>query len=386
MNRSPVRILYVHHNADTYGASRSLLRLLSKLPRNRFQPLVLLAQDGPLRTKLEDLGVEVVLGPVSLITRPVFRSWRILPFLVGLPLSVFFIWRLIRARQIDLVHTNTGVILTSGLAAKLARVPHVWHIRDWFQEFKSIWSFHSRYILWSSERVLAVSRAVAGQFPRSEKVEVIHNGFSLEEFAVPKDKLARAFREQFNLSDEWVVGCVGRIKQVRKGQEILIEAASLLEKKGIRAKYVLVGAPFPGNESHLEALQDLIRDLKLESRVILTGELEDAKPAYAAMDIFVLPSAQPEPFGGVVMEAMAMGVPVIATRIGGSIDQVEEGITGFLIPPSDPNALAEKLERLLRDSALRSRMSQAGPQRIAQSFSLEDMVRRIEHVYAQCLF
>lgn len=385
MNRPPVRILYVHHNADTYGASRSLLRLLAQLSRDRFHPLVLLAENGPLRSKLEALNVEVVLGPVSVITRPLFHTWRIIPFLAGLPVSVLHVWQLIRSKRIDLVHTNTGVILTSALAAQMAGVPHIWHIRDWFQEFRSIWLLYSRWILGSSDRVLAVSRAVAAQFPTSPKVEVIHNGFSPEEFAVPKAKLSRAFRDQFNLGDEFVVGCVGRIKWVRKGQEILVQAAALLEKKGIRAKYVIVGAPFPGNETHLDELRRLIRDLNLESRVVLTGELEDTRPAYAAMDVFVLPSAQPEPFGGVVMEAMSMGIPVIATAIGGSLDQVADGVTGFLIPPSDPQALAEKIDVLIRDPQLRSRMAQAGPERIAQTFSLEGMVRRLEQVYLEVL-
>lgn len=385
MNRPPVRILYVHHNADTYGASRSLLRLLAQLSRDRFHPLVLLAENGPLRSKLEALNVEVVLGPVSVITRPLFHTWRIIPFLAGLPVSVLHVWQLIRSKRIDLVHTNTGVILTSALAAQMAGVPHIWHIRDWFQEFRSIWLLYSRWILGSSDRVLAVSRAVAAQFPTSPKVEVIHNGFSPEEFAVPKAKLSRAFRDQFNLGDEFVVGCVGRIKWVRKGQEILVQAAALLEKKGIQAKYVIVGAPFPGNETHLDELRRLIRDLNLESRVVLTGELEDTRPAYAAMDVFVLPSAQPEPFGGVVMEAMSMGIPVIATAIGGSLDQVADGVTGFLIPPSDPQALAEKIDVLIRDPQLRSRMAQAGPERIAQTFSLEGMVRRLEQVYLEVL-
>ncbi|MBI2946332.1 MAG: glycosyltransferase [Verrucomicrobia bacterium] len=385
MNRPPVRILYVHHNADTYGASRSLLRLLAQLSRDRFHPLVLLAENGPLRSKLEALNVEVVLGPVSVITRPLFHTWRIIPFLAGLPVSVLHVWQLIRSKRIDLVHTNTGVILTSALAAQMAGVPHIWHIRDWFQEFRSIWLLYSRWILGSSDRVLAVSRAVAAQFPTSPKVEVIHNGFSPEEFAVPKAKLSRAFRDQFNLGYEFVVGCVGRIKWVRKGQEILVQAAALLEKKGIRAKYVIVGAPFPGNETHLDELRRLIRDLNLESRVVLTGELEDTRPAYAAMDVFVLPSAQPEPFGGVVMEAMSMGIPVIATAIGGSLDQIADGVTGFLIPPSDPQALAEKIDVLIRDPQLRSRMAQAGPERIAQTFSLEGMVRRLEQVYLEVL-
>jgi glycosyltransferase involved in cell wall biosynthesis len=217
------------------------------------------------------------------------------------------------------------------------------------------------------------------------KVTVVHNGFSLDEFAVPKPELARQFRERFHLGNEPVVGCVGRIKLVRKGQEVLVQAAALLQRRGLQARYLFVGAPFPGNESHLADLQKLIQENGLEDHVVFTGELPDPRPAYAAMDVFVLPSAQPEPFGGVVMEAMAMGVPVIATNIGGSTDQVAEGVTGFLVPPSDPGALANRIERLLRDAVLRSQLGEAGPRRIAEQFSLEQMVRRIERIYEQAL-
>ena len=385
MSPPPVRVLYVHHNPDTYGASRSLLRLLGKLPRDRFTPIVLLAEDGPLRSLLESLPVEVIVHPVSVITRPVFRSWRLLPFLAQLPLSVLFIRQLIRRRQIQLVHTNTGVVVSAGLAAKWAGVPHVWHIRDWFQEFRAFWRLYSRYILWTSRSVLAVSGAIARQFPTDPKVEVAHNGFSLEEFAVPRQELARQFRDRFQLGHEFVVGCVGRIKLVRKGQEVLIQAADLLEKRGLHAKYLIVGAPFPGNESHLADLQRLAQERGLSDRVIFTGEMKDPRPAYAAMDVFVLPSAQPEPFGGVVMEAMAMGVPVIATHIGGSTDQVAEGVTGFLVPPSDPSALADRIEQVMRDPDLRFRLGQAGPRRIAERFSLEQMVGQIVRIYDRVL-
>jgi glycosyltransferase involved in cell wall biosynthesis len=385
MSDSPVRILYVHHNADTYGASRSLLRLLGKLRRDRFEPIVVLSEDGPLRPLLEALQVEVIVHPVSVITRPIFRSWRIVLFLANFPLSVLYIHRLIRRKSISLVHTNTGVLVSAGLAAKMAGVPHLWHIRDWFQEFRAFWLLYSKYILWSSRRVIAVSAAMARQFPASDKVTVVHNGFSLDEFALPKPEVARQFRERFQLGQDFVVGCVGRIKLIRKGQEVLVKAAALLVKKGIQARFVIVGAPFPGNEDHLIELKRLIRNLGLESYVRLTGELKDTRPAYAAMDLFVLPSAQPEPFGGVVMEAMAMGVPVIATNIGGSIDQVADGVTGFLVPPSNPEALAEKIEQLMRDPHLRLQFGQAGPRRIAQEFSLEKMVSRIESIYTEAL-
>lgn len=382
--RAPLRILYVHNSADIYGASRSLLRLLGALNRAKFSPLVLLPEDGPLRPLIESHQIEVVIHPgLSVINRQVFHSWRLLWFFAQFPASVIFLWRLIRRQQIDLVHTNTGVILSPALSARLAGVPHVWHVRDWFQEFRRFWPWYARYMTGCSARAIAVSEAIAAQFPRRDKVMVVHNGFSLEEFAVPRDAYAQEFRQRLKMENEFVVGCVGRIKLVRKGQEVLIHAAALLAQKNKHVKFVIVGSPAPGSEDHLDKLKALARELRVEDRVVFTGEISDTRMVYPALDVFVLPSAQPEPFGGVVMEAMAMGVPVIATNIGGSLDQVAEGETGFLVPPADPQALAEKIMLLIDNAALRSRMSAAGPRRIGEKFSLTQMVNRFEKLYEE---
>lgn len=125
----------------------------------------------------------------------------------------------------------------------------------------------------------------------------------------------------------------------------------------------------------------MTHEFQLDDVVIFTGELVDPKPAYAAMDVFVLPSAQPEPFGGVVMEAMAMSLPVIGTDLGGSSDQVVPDKTGWLIMPGDANALAAKIEMLVRDQSLRERMGCAGRKRIGTEFNLNKMVRTLENIY-----
>jgi glycosyltransferase involved in cell wall biosynthesis len=115
--------------------------------------------------------------------------------------------------------------------------------------------------------------------------------------------------------------------------------------------------------------------------VVFTGELADPRPAYAAMDVLAMTSVQPEPFGGVVSEAMSMGLPVVATNIGGSIDQVVEGVTGLLVAPGDPAALADAIESLMRDPELRRRMGDAARTRIREHFSLAEMTRKVEQVF-----
>jgi glycosyltransferase involved in cell wall biosynthesis len=374
------RILYVHNSADLYGASRSLVRLLQGSDGQRAEAIVVIPEDGPLRAMIENLGVRVIIDPsLAIVSR--YSSWIVMIF-GRLPISVRRLHKLIRKENIDLVHTNTGVILASGLAAKLAGVPHVWHMRESFREGRVwLWGIYSRYIRIVADRIVAVSNATAAQFSDRSKVVVIHNGFAVGEFTVAPTA-RNEFRQRLNIGEkDFVTGCVGRIKWGRKGQEHLIQAAHLLKKRGVVLKVLIVGSPFPGNEIHLERLKQLARDLYVEDQIIFTGEVSDAKPAYASMDIFVLPSAYPEPFGGVVMEAMSMGLPVIATNLGGSLDQVLDGVTGFLVPPGDPDSLAARIEVLANDEELRHRMGAAGRDRIAKHFSLSDMVKKIESVY-----
>jgi glycosyltransferase involved in cell wall biosynthesis len=132
-------------------------------------------------------------------------------------------------------------------------------------------------------------------------------------------------------------------------------------------------------------MQQLAADLGIAENVVFAGELANPRPSYAAMDIFVLPSAQPEPFGGVVMEAMSLGLPVVGTNIGGTPDQIAEGETGFLIPPSDPKALAQALTRLIENPRLREFMAQAARTRIETQFPISETIRKIEHAYRSAL-
>ncbi|HEY3931402.1 MAG TPA: glycosyltransferase [Verrucomicrobiae bacterium] len=378
----PKRVLHVHNSADIYGASRMLLRWVKSMDRRRFETIVVLPEDGPLKKLLEAEKVDVILHPrLSVITRPVFRSWRIILFLLNYPVSVFFFWRLTRQRRIDLVYTNTGVMVSPALAAWLARVPHVWHIRESFQEFQNFWPLFSWFITHFSFVVIAVSNPIANQFRSLNNIVVIHDGFSPEEFLVPKENLRAEFQTRYHLAGHFVVGCVGRIKLVRKGQEFLVRATALLKQRGLSIKALIVGVTFPGNESHLEQIRRMVIELGIEDNVVFTGELPDTRAAYAAMDVLALTSAQPEPFGNVVMEAMGMGLPVIATNIGGSLDQVVDGATGFLIPPANPEALAEAIEKLMKNPELRQRMGIAAVERLHKNFSLAEMTQKIERVF-----
>ena len=196
----PRRILYVHNSADLYGASRSLIRLLQGLDRSRFQATVILPEDGPLKPAIEDLDVRVLVDPsLAIISR--YSSWIIV---IGyrFPISVRRLCRFMRKENIDVVHTNTGVILSPGLAAKMAGIPHIWHMRESFRAtWPRLWEIYSVYIRMVSDKILAVSNATAAQFSDRRKVIVIHNGFSLDEFAVGSS-VGGEFRQRLSVAEK----------------------------------------------------------------------------------------------------------------------------------------------------------------------------------------
>jgi glycosyltransferase involved in cell wall biosynthesis len=273
------------------------------------------------------------------------------------------------------------VILASGPAARIAGVPHVWHVRETFAEFGRLWPLLSRFIRATSRKVVANSRATAAQFPADEKVVVVNNALDLERYDVDRDRMRNEFRGRLGLTDEFVVGCVGRIKFVRKGQEFLVRSVKLLRDRGVRVKALIVGSPFPGNEEHLVRLEALIEELGVRDDVILTGDLDDVRPAYASMDTLALPSAIPEPFGMVILEAMAMALPVVATNIGGPVDIVVNCVTGLLVPPADVDALAHAIGRMARDGSERLAFGTAGRRRVEREYGLDAMMQSLEAIY-----
>jgi glycosyltransferase involved in cell wall biosynthesis len=379
------RVLHVHNGADTYGASRSLLRLQPHLAP-RWERHVVLPERGPLVELLEATGAVVHVQPVAAVDRRGFSSWAgRVGLAAGVVSSARRLARLVRTLQVDVLHTNSALLAAAGLAARAAGVAHVWHVREWFQEFGALWAPYERYMRWTADAIVPVSEAVATQFRDRRRVHVVHNGFDLAEFRVDSQVASTGLRGRLGLGDAFVAGCVGRVKRVRKGQEVLVDALALLRTEGRDVRGLVVGTEHRDNVGEMDALRARVAQHELEDRVVLVGEMADPRPAYAAMDVLVLPSAQPEPFGGVVMEAMAMGVPVVATAIGGSVEQVDPGVTGLLVPPADARALADALRRLMDDAPLRARMGAASVARIEACFDLRDKAAALEVVFEAAL-
>jgi glycosyltransferase involved in cell wall biosynthesis len=168
----------------------------------------------------------------------------------------------------------------------------------------------------------------------------------------------------------------------RKGTDVLIESLARLKAQYAGCVRLLIaGEPFPGNEGWVGQLRRRIQALGLADDVIFAGFVDDVAQFFAAINVFAFPAREPEGFGMAVAEAMAAGVPVVATRLGGVIEIVEDGKTGRLIPAGSVEELTAALLALLRDSADRARMSAAGRAKVAEQFNLERAVGELQSLY-----
>ncbi|MDA0577680.1 MAG: glycosyltransferase, partial [Verrucomicrobia bacterium] len=161
------------------------------------------------------------------------------------------------------------------------------------------------------------------------------------------------------------------------------EAAARLQARHPAVSFLIVGSPFPGNESHLAALQSLVKARGLEGRVRFIGHLDDTRPALAALDVSIMASVEPEPLGNVTIESMALGKAVVGTHVGGTAEIVQDGITGLLVPPNDPAAMAAAIEQLLKDADQRTRMGAQGRARFLRLFEFEFFYSHVLGLYTE---
>jgi len=354
------RLLYVHSSTDLYGSDRSLLRMVAGVGEE-YDVTVAVPTAGPLVPELRARGAAVRVLPLTVVRRGVrpqdaFGAWS-----RGLAATA----ALVREVRPDLVHSNTLAVTDGALAAWLLGVPHVWHVREYIVQpaafrpvMATLAAITSRVVVANS---LPVAQWFAGGGPLRPRVRVIHNGL---EYADVQPRPVAAVEPGRPLT----AVLMARIN-AWKGHGLLIRAlASLPPAERDLLRVVFAGDVFPGNE-HVEAeLCAEAARLGVSRHVEWRGFVPDPGRVLADADVLVVASETPEPFGNVMLEAMEVGLPVVATAHGGPLDVVVEEVTGLLVPPQ-PEALAAALVRLAGDADLRRRMGAAGWRRARTVFS-----------------
>ncbi|MGC9359678.1 MAG: glycosyltransferase [Anaerolineae bacterium] len=367
-NESPVRVLFVDHAEALGGAEHSLLLLLRCLDRTRVTPL-LACGPGPLRDGALAAGVPCHILPLDRV------RGRFLGFL-ALGRGAWKLARLARRERADLLCANTvRGSLYAGLASVLSRVPLVWYVRDILASGP-----YTRMLGRLATEVVAVSEDASRSLPC--EATVVPNGLLPGEFVADTDAAER--RSQWGISaDVPVVGIVGRLR-AWKGQDHFLRAMRVVADAIPDARFLVVGATiFEGGEPYLPTLERLAAELGLEDKVVFAGYQDDMPRAYATMDVVVHCSVEPEPFGRVIIEAMAAGRPVVAYAQGGPKEIVVHGKTGLLVPPHDHEALGLATLALLQDSRRRREMGEAARARVMARYDARDVAHRVEDILVQ---
>ncbi len=299
--------------------------------------------------------------------------------------SLAALYRAIRTSDAQLVHAwSFPAHLYASLAAKLARRPCIVNIRNGHHDTAGwprvlLWR---RLILPLAPTVVVPSQGIArllsGALGLQETIS-IPNGVDINGCRPALDR--SQVRERLGIpADAVVVGAVGTIRRV-KGHRYLLEAAIQATASVTSLRFLLIGRM---QEPTTSALTAFCRRTDLGDRVAFLGARSDVADLLSAMDIFCLPSLS-EGMPNSVLEAMAAGLPVVATEVGGTPEVVVDGETGCLVPPRDPSALAAALVRLAGDPQLRTQMGRAGLARVSAHFTLHQMLARYENLYRSVL-
>jgi len=397
-----IRILYLDNSFTFGGAINSLCYLVQALDKEQFEAVIVTGQSEELlQEKFQGAICYHQMPKLTWVDNRIYTKitalalFRIRIFRWFLNMTRFLYWvvcvdflealrfrRIGKKHGVHLVHLNNimGSQLSGIMAAKLLGVPCIAHLRD-FETVHPITRFYARHI----DRHIGISTAIQENLLQldvpAEKISVVYDAINPAEFDSDVD--CAYLMDEFNLvPGQPTFGIFGRIIGWKGIREFLLAArqvvASIPDARGF-----VVGGPSDGDGEYFREMQGLSRELGLEGKVTFTGFRKDIPALMNCMDIIVHASTRAEPFGMVLIEGMAMGKPVVATRAGGPLDIVVDGETGTLVPVGDVAAMGNAIITLLKDSGLRDRMGRQGRKRVVTEFSSERYARQMESIYCE---
>lgn len=377
------KILYVITKSNWGGAQRYMYDLATNLPKDRFEIAVACGGNGLLAERLQEREIKTIGVPAFQRDVNFFKEFA----------AFFQLLKIFRQEEPDVIHLNSskaGVLgslaaffyklITYNLKLKTVFTVHGWPFNEDRGPLSKLFIFLASWFpTLFQDKIIVINKAdlaSAKKFISSDKISLIYNGISPIDF-VPRDK-ARAFLTEKTgveiSTDILLVGIIAELTK-NKGLEYLIGAADNLKTRDSKIKFIMIGAG--ENQSKLE---HRITTLGLQNSVFLAGFIRDANQYLKAFDIFILPSVK-EGLPYTIIEAMSAGLPIVATSVGGMPDLITDWGNGLLVPPKNPEALAQKIEVLLANRSLREQIGQKARQNIEEKFGLKKMLDETVNLY-----
>lgn len=372
VNENKTILFYYLRGISDGGSDHSLYHHLVKINRLKFKPIVLYRNYGGFVSSLKKSKL-LVIKDVFLFLEKASKNkiWNNIPFsktvlfLLRLVFEVPFITLIIIINKVDILHLNHGIKsdIAALMAGLITRKKIIVHYRG-LVSLNKLDVYLSKYI----QKIICISEFTKQSYVSSgippEKCIVVYNGVDTNLF-IPK----------VNSEAKVTIGTVSRLENW-KGVDVLIKAASDVIAQFPNIKFLIVGSGSKKNN-----LENLIDELSLKESVSLLGKIENTIEIYQQLDIFIHSAIEPEPFGRVIIEAMACGLPVISTNMGGPKEIISDGKDGFLIKQGDSNILTQKIIDLINDPELRSNLGNEAIQKVKNKFDINITTRSIEQVY-----
>lgn len=368
---APIRLAHVIYDLGFAGKEQGIIKVVNQMDPERFKVDVIVLNRIDENALSPDLNFDIV---------PLQKERA------NDPKLIFRLAALFRQKQYDIVYTHSWNTLLEGyLGAKIAGVPIRVHGEHGTFEHSKVKNVLQPRVWARFDAITVVADALRQKMIQEfqykhPNVVVIHNGVDRSRF-FPSDDYRADCRKRLSLNDEFVIGTVGRLHPV-KDHFTLIRGFAQFSQKVPKARLVIVGKET--QRGVYQQCLDLIHDLQISDRVLFVPPSRQVEKLYNGFDVFCLSSIS-EGCSNVILEAMACGVPVVATRTGGTPELVEHGKTGLLFEVHDAAGLASHLERLHQDGAFRLALQKNGLQSIAERFSLKRTVEKYEQLYETLL-
>ena len=381
-----INILFIHQSAELYGSDKTLLLFLKNIDKTQFKPIVILPIDGPLKDELEKIDVQVIIAPVLKLYRKMFTFKNIIKFFKDIKVGFKIIDEINKKEKIDIIYSNTLAVLLGLFYAKKRKTKHVWHVHEIIESPK-IFTFVFTKLLSSKATNTIIYNSIATKnfWNKNKKINkksiIVCNGLEVPTDILTTMQIEKFREENFNAtSSQIIIALVGRISRW-KGQKVLLNSFYQILKKHNDIKLIFVGSPPPNQELFLIEIKDQINQLNISDKVQLIPFTNEISKIWQSIDIAVVPSIEPEPFGLVAVEAMLAHKPLIGSNHGGLTEIIINNETGFLVEPKNEETLSNALIKLIENPSLRSSFGEKGYLRVTTAFSVGQYVDSFEKFF-----
>jgi glycosyltransferase involved in cell wall biosynthesis len=361
---------------------------ISSLDKQKYKSVVILPFDGPLKREFEKNGIEVVIAPVLKLYRKMFTPKGILSFFKEYCAGLKTLNALHKKYHFSIVYSHTLAALIGIIFARKNNIKHLWHVQEIIAKpvifnkgFVKLLSLDCNHVA-AYDSIATMNFWIKGNEKLAKKSHAVWNGLDVaEKQNTSQEEITSIRKDYFKVGEnDLVIALVGRINSW-KGQQLLLEAFHKIANKYQNIKLVFIGSAPPNQEVFETDLKHKIIDFALTDSVVIIPFQEGIWKFWDSIDIAVVPSTEPEPFGMVAIEAMLSKKPVIAANHGGLAEIVLPNETGILFEPNNADALAAALESIITDAEKRKRFGENGYTRTVNHFSLQKHVEKFEDIF-----